>query len=131
MLNISSVAATPVQVEVPAQDTYQTRLQAGELYQLRFRLKTQLQFMFNVNVDANLYCDPKIDSKDFALEVDSTHDLTMNMTCTREQEELGLMDGYTYQMRNRNMRYQEGFCVQIKTNATEQYQIQAKLKIKA
>ena len=132
LINISSVAATPTQIEVPAQDTYQTRLQAGELYQFRFRLRTQLAFRFNVNVDANLDCDAmKIGSKDFALEVDSTGDLQMNMTCTREQEELGLMDGYTYQVRNRNMRYQEGFCVRIQTNATEQYQIQAKLKIKA
>ena len=132
LLNISSVAATPVQVDVNDKDTHQTRLQAGELYQFRFRLRTQLKLMFNVNVDANIDCDAmQIGSKDFALEVDSTHDLTMNMTCTREQEELGLMDGYTYQMRNRNMRYQEGFCVQIQTNATEQYQIQAKLKIKA
>lgn len=132
LLNISSVAATPVQIEVPAQDTYQTRLQAGELYQFRFRLQTKLKFMFNVNVDANIDCDAMhIGSKDFALEVDSNHDLTMNMTCTREQEELGLMNGYTYQVRNRYMKYQEGFCVQIKTNATEQYQIQAKLKIQA
>ena len=132
VININSVAATPVQVEVPSQDTYQTKFQAGELYQFRFRLRTQLAFRFNVSVDANINCDAMaIGSKDFALEVDSSHDLTMNMTCTREQEELGLMNGYTYQMRNRNMRYQEGFCVQIKTNATEQTQIQAKLKIKA
>ena len=35
----------------------------------------------------------------------------MNMTCTEEQAELGLLKGKTYQIRNRNrFQYQEGFC---------------------
>ena len=133
LLNISSVAATPPPGEILVDaETLQTQFQAGELYQYRFRQRTQLAFRFNVSVDANIYCDAmQIGSKDFELEVDSSHDLEMNMTCTREQEELGLMDGYTYQIRNRNMRYQEGFCVRIQTNATEQSKIQAKLKIQA
>jgi hypothetical protein len=72
----------------------------------------------------------KIGVKDFAIEVTTDEDLKMNMTCTEEQLELGLLNGNTYQIRNRNRyQYNEGFCIRIQTNATNQ--IQAKLMIQA
>ena len=129
LLNVSSVAAQTTPDEIN-QDTYQARLNAHEQYNFRFRLRTQLRIMANVNIDININCEPmKIGVKDFALEVTTDHDLKMNMTCTEEQAELGLLNGYTYQIRNRNgLRYEEGFCVGIETNGT---QIQAKLMIQA
>ncbi|MCJ7650465.1 MAG: hypothetical protein MUP85_17790, partial [Candidatus Lokiarchaeota archaeon] len=131
ILNIGSVAAqgtTPL--EIP-QDTYQARLSASTQYNFRFRLRTQLRIMANVNMDVNIDCEPlKIGVKDFAIEVLTNQDLQMNMTCTEEQAELGLLNGNTYQIRNRNRyQYNEGFCIRIQTNATNQ--IQAKLMIEA
>ena len=132
LLNVSSVAAqgTPP-LELENQDTYQARLNASTQYNFRFRLRTQLRIMANVNVDVNIDCEPlKIGVKDFAIEVSTDQDLKMNMTCTEEQAELGLLNGNTYQIRNRNRyQYNEGFCIRIQTNATNQ--IQAKLMIEA
>jgi len=131
LLNVSSVAAQGTTPEEINQDWYQTRLNSSTQYNFRFRLQTQLRIMANVNIDLRIDCEPmKIGVKDFALEVTTSGDLTMNMTCTEEQKELGLLNGNTYQMRNRNrFQYEEGFCVRIQTNATNQ--IQAKLMIQA
>jgi hypothetical protein len=61
----------------------------------------------------------KIGAKDFGLEIEGSGDLQMNMTCTEEQKELGLLMGYTYQIRNRNrVQYQEGFVVDLECNGT-------------
>ena len=133
MFSVNTVAAAQVPVELPSQDNYQGKLQANNEYQFRFRLRTQLRVMANVNVNVNIQCDAmKIGVKDFAIEVTSVGDLNMNMTCTEEQAELGLLAGNTYQIRNRNrLRYEEGFCIQIQSNATVQNQIRAKLMIQA
>lgn len=130
LLNVSSVAADTTPLEIN-QDTYQARLNAEEQYHFRFRLRTQLRIMANVNIDIDINCEPiKIGAKDFAIEVSTDQDLKMNMTCTEEQKELGLLNGYTYQIRNRNrLRYEEGFCVGIETNATNP--LTAKLMIEA
>jgi hypothetical protein len=131
LLNVNSVAAQSIPMDINNNDAYQGRLQANNQYQFTFRFKTQLRLMANVNVDIDIECEAlKIGVKDFALEVTTTHDLKMNMTCTEEQKELGLLAGYTYQIRNRNrLRYEERFCVQLKTNASDP--LQAKLMIQA
>ena len=132
MLNVGSVVAqeTPAPVNIN-QDTWEQMLNASTQYNFRFKNKTQLRIMANVNMDVNIDCEPmKIGVKDFALEVTTDGDLQMNMTCTEEQAELGLLKGNTYQIRNQNRyQYNEGFCIRIQTNATNQ--IQAKLMIKA
>ena len=71
--------------------------------------------------------------KHFELEIESENDLEMNMTCTEEQQELGLLLGSRYQVRNRerNLLYQEGFCIRIETNKSGSEQIKAQLKIQA
>ena len=131
LLNVSSVAAQGTITDEINQDWCQTRLNASTQYNFRFRLQTQLSIMANVNMDLRIDCEPmKIGVKDFALEVTTSGDLTMNMTCTEEQQELGLLKGNNYQTRNRNRyQYNEGFCIRIQTNATNQ--IQAKLMIQA
>ena len=132
MLNIGSVAAQGTSPPLPIdQDTHQQMLNASTQYTFIFRERTQLRFMANVNMDVNIKCEPiKIGVKDFAIEVTTDQDLKMNMTCTEEQAELGLLKGNTYQTRNQNRyQYQEGFCIRIQTNATNQ--IQAKLMIQA
>ena len=106
-------------VEVPG-DTYQAQIQANTMSMFRFRHMTQLRLNANVNLDINFDCDAlRIGEKDFALEIEGTGDLQMNMTCTEEQAELGLLNGNTYQIRNRNRyQYQEGFVIDIECNGT-------------
>ena len=99
LFSVNTVAASQVPIELPSQDNNQGQLQADNEYQFRFRLRTQLRVMANVNVNVNIQCEAmKIGAKDFAIEVTSVGDLNMNMTCTEEQAELGLLAGNTYQM---------------------------------
>ena len=106
-------------VEVPG-DTHQTHIAANTMTMFRFRARTQLRLNANVNLDVNFDCEAlKIGDKDFALEIEGNGDLYMNMTCTEEQKELGLLKGNTYQIRNRNrVQYQEGFVVKLECNGT-------------
>ncbi len=101
-------------------DTYQYHVHADTMTMFRFRARTQLRLNANVNLDVNFDCEAlKIGAKDFALEIEGEGDLLMNMTCTEEQKELGLLMGYTYQIRNRNrVQYQEGFVVKLECNGT-------------
>jgi len=67
----------------------------------RFRARTQLRVNANVNLDMDFDCEAlRIGAKDFALEIEGNGDLQMNMTCTEEQVQLGLLMGNTYQIRN-------------------------------
>jgi hypothetical protein len=108
---------------------YNHQIEAHNEVMFRFMLQTRLTFSSNVDLEVNIDCDASaIKSKDFVLEVDGSGPLLMNMTCTEEQVQLGLMKGYTYQNRHRHRYlYEEGFCVQIKCNGT----CDAKLKIQA
>jgi hypothetical protein len=93
----------------------------------RIRVRNQLN---QFNISGEIQWEGKIGVKDFIIEVtDSSRDMEMNMTCTEEQEELGLLLGNRYTVRNRNrFQYQEGFAINISCNCSE---IQARLRIKA
>jgi hypothetical protein len=129
--NTSSVVAageTPVDVNG---DTIQTQIQANNQVMFTFRQRTRLRLNSTVDIDLNIQCDAlRIGEKDFAIEIDCAQNMQMNMTCTEQQTQLGLLKGNTYQIRNRNRNhlYQEGFCVSIECNTS---QVQAKLKIEA
>ncbi len=124
------VAANGPPVDIPG-DTVQTKVQAHNRTTYTFRNRTRLTFNCSANAEVNIVCDAlNIGQKDFELEVISENDLQMNMTCTEEQNQLGLMKGHTYRLRNRNRyRYEEGFCISIQCNQSSQ--IQARLKILA
>jgi hypothetical protein len=126
---VAAQSGTPMNINDA--DTYQGRLNASTQYNFHFRLRTQLRINSTTNVDISINCDAlNIGDKEFELEIDAPHDLQMNMTCTEQQEELGLLNGNTYQVRNRNRyQYQEGFCVQLECNCTEP--LYAKLRIRA
>jgi hypothetical protein len=117
--NVVAVGDPDDTVEVPG-DTWQHQIHADTMTMFRFRARTQLRVNANVNLDVDFDCEAlKIGAKDFALEIEGSGDLYMNMTCTEEQKELGLMMGYTYQIRNRNrVQYQEGFVVKLECNGT-------------
>ncbi len=119
--NVVAVGNPDVTFEIPG-DTYHKHINASVATMFRFRQRTQLRLNASVNLDVNFDCDAlRIGDKDFALEVEGTGDLTMNMTCREEQAELGLMKGNTYQIRNRNRnnyQYQEGFVLTLECNGT-------------
>ncbi len=122
--------ADPDEVVDVGTESYQAQVQANVATMFRFRQRTQLRVMANVNLDLNLECEAlKIGDKDFAVEIEGTDDLQMNMICTQDQDQLGLMMGSTYQIRNRNRyRYHEGFVIDIECNGTF---TKARLRIRA
>jgi len=98
--NVVAVGDPDDTVEVPT-DTYQAHIQANTMTMFQFRARTQLRVNANVNLDMNFDCEAlRIGVKDFALEIEGNGDLQMNMTCTEEQVQLGLLMGNTYQIRN-------------------------------
>ena len=127
--NVVALADPDEVVEVPT-DSHQAHVEANVATMFRFRQRTQLRVEANVNLDLNLDCDAlRIGVKDFAVEIEGTGDLQMNMTCTEEQAELGLLLGNTYQMRNRNRyQYQEGIVVDIECDGAF---TRAKLRLRA
>jgi len=129
--NVVAVGNPDETFEVPT-NTYQTKIQKNVATMFQFRQRTQLRLNASVNLDVNFDCDAlRIGDKDFAIEIEGTGDLKMNMTCTEEQAELGLLNGNTHQIRNRNRnqyQYQEGFVIDIECNGTF---TRAKLSLKA
>ena len=125
----SVVAAGETPVEVNG-DTIQTQIQANNQVMFTFRQRTRLRFNSTADIDLNIQCDAlRIGEKDFAIEIDCDQNMQMNMTCTEEQAELGLLKGNRVITRTRNRyTYREGFCISIGCNCSE---IQARLRIKA
>lgn len=121
------LAATPTVINDYNEHVYNYQIEAHNEVMFRFMLQTRLTIISDVDLEVNIDCDASaIGVKDFVLEVNGSGPLLMNMTCTEEQMELGLLNGHTYQIRNRNRYlYQEGFCIQINCNGT----CDAKLKI--
>ncbi|MFX1549112.1 MAG: hypothetical protein ACFFB9_02050 [Promethearchaeota archaeon] len=121
------LAATPTVINDYNEHVYNYKIEAHNEVMFRFMLQTRLTIISDIDLEVNIDCDASaIGVKDFVLEVNGSGPLLMNMTCTEEQMELGLLNGHTYQIRNRNRYlYQEGFCIQINCNGT----CDAKLKI--
>jgi hypothetical protein len=110
-------------------DTIQTQIQANNRVMFTFRQRTRLTWNSTVDIDVNIDCEAlRIGVKYFEIEIEAERNLTMNMICTEEQIQLGLIKGYTYRIRERHrFQYQEGFCASIQCNDS----CQAKLKIQA
>lgn len=127
IINISNVVAAPP-IEVPT-DEYSGTLDPGQ-NTIQFRNQTQISIDSNQHMYVHIECEAlKIGAKEFILELSTTGDCLMNMTCTEEQAELGLLKGNRVQTRTRNRyTYREGFCISIGCNCSE---IQARLRIKA
>ncbi|MFX0134348.1 MAG: hypothetical protein ACFFDN_11980 [Candidatus Hodarchaeota archaeon] len=110
-------------------DTIQTKIEANNRVMFTFRQRTRLTWNSTVDIDVNIDCEAlQIGEKYFEIEIEGERNLTMNMICTEEQIQLGLIKGYTYRIRERHrFQYQEGFCAYIQCNDS----CQAKLKIQA
>ncbi|TFF83950.1 MAG: hypothetical protein EU552_02100 [Promethearchaeota archaeon] len=126
-----AAAIPPTDKQVPiASDHWQAQVNANEMTMFAFQFNLRLRFRANVNLTIEGDCETrKLANKDFILEIEGDDDLRMNMTCTEEQKELGLMMGNTYQIRNRNrVQYQEGFVCNIECNGTF---LKAQIRIRA
>ncbi|MFX0022892.1 MAG: hypothetical protein ACFE9S_11255 [Candidatus Hermodarchaeota archaeon] len=113
-VNVNAFGEPDQVIEVDG-DSIQTQLQTNLRTMFQFREMTRLTVCTNVYMDININCDAlRIAEKDFVLELEGENNLQMTMTCTREETQLGLMEGNTYRVRNRNVyRYQEGFCITL------------------
>ncbi len=136
LFNVNTVLATPdTPIPVNSPGLYQYQVQANHSLTWQFQLQTRLTVRANISIQGYINCSeaPKIGDKHFEIELEAENDLEMNMTCTEEQKELGLLLGSRYQVRNqnRNLLYQEGFCIRIQTNKSGAEQIKAQLKIQA
>ncbi len=136
LFNVNTVLATPgTPIPVSGTGLYQYQVQANHSLTWQFQLQTRVTVQANISVQGFINCSeaPRIGDKHFDLEIEAENDLEMNMTCTEEQKELGLLLGSRYQVRNRerNLLYQEGFCIRIETNKSGSEQIKAQLKIQA
>ena len=136
LFNVNTVLATPgTPIPVSGTGLYQYQVQSNHSLTWQFQMQTRLTVQANISVQGYINCSdaPKIGDKHFELVIEAENDLEMNMTCTEEQAELGLLKGHTYQARNRNrnLLYQEGFCIRIETNKSGSEQIKAQLKIQA
>ncbi len=113
-INVNATGHPDEIIEVPG-DSIKTQLQSNFMTTFRFRERTQLTLYANVDLDLDINCEAlRIAEKDFMIEIEGGHHLKLTMTCTREENQLGLMDGNTIRTRNRNTyRYLEGFCISI------------------
>ena len=113
-VNVNATGKSDQIIEVNS-DSIQTELQSNIRTTFQFREMTQLTICANVHLNLNLNCDAqRIAEKDFILELEGENNLQLTMTCSREENQLGLMDGNLFRVRNRNTyRYLEGFCVSI------------------
>ena len=128
--NVLAAGGSPVEI---SGDTVQTQIHANNRTAITFRNRTQLRINSSVDIDVNINCEAlRIGVKSFEIEIECDQNLQMNMTCTEEQAELGLLKGNTFQIRNRNRsryRFQEGFCLLIQCNYSNQFQAKLKMQV--
>ena len=96
-------------------DSIQTHLRTNDQIMLCFHNKTKLMICTNVELDLQVSCEAlQIQDRDLIIEVIGDDDLKMYMNCTREEQQLGLLNGSIHHVRNRNTyRYLEGFCLSL------------------
>ena len=117
-INVTAVETPDQTIEVQG-DAIQTQLQSNVKTMFYFRERTRLMVYANIGLELDINCEAlKIGDKDVIIEVEGDGDLRMTMTCTREEAQLGLMNGSLNRVRNRNSyRYLEGICIEMETTA--------------
>ena len=117
-INVTAVETPDQTIEVQG-DTIQTQVQSNFRTMFWFRETTKLTVYANIGLELDINCEAlRIGNKDVIIEVEGVDNLRMTMTCTREESQLGLMNGNLLRGRNRNTyRYLEGVCIAMKVNA--------------
>ncbi len=125
--NVTAVETPDQTIDVQG-DTIQTQLQINVRTMFCFRERTRLTICANIGLELDINCEALIiGEKDVIIEVEGDSDLKMTMTCTREEAQLGLMNGSLNRARNRNSyRYLEGFCIVME--CTPNYNSECKCK---
>ena len=115
-VEVKAVETPDQTVEVPG-DRIQTQLESNVRTMFCFRERTRLTICSSVDVELDINCEAlRIGEKDVMIDLEGDADLKMTMTCTREEAQLGLMNGSLHRIRNRNSyRYLEGFCIAMKS----------------
>ena len=118
-INVNAVEAPDQTIEVQG-DTIQTQLQSNLRTMFWFRERTRITVCANIGLELDINCEAlRIGNKDVIVELEGNGDLRMTMTCTREENQLGLMNGSLHRARNRKTyRHLEGFCITMKNTAT-------------
>jgi hypothetical protein len=125
LIVLSLVSSLNVRADEPPDQTIkvqgnaiQTQLQSNNRIMFCFQERTRLTICANVGLELDINCDAMgIGEKDVILEVEGDNDLRMTMTCTREEVQLGLMNGSLHRVRNTSTyRYLEGFCIALKSS---------------
>ena len=117
-VNVMGVESPDQTIDVQG-DTIQLQLQSNLRTMLCFRETTRITICANTGIDLDVNCEAlRIGEKDVIIEIVGDNDHKMTMTCTREEAQLGLMNGSLHRVRNRNMyRYLEGFCISMACSA--------------
>ena len=117
-INVTAVETPDQTIEVQG-DAIQTQLQSNVKTMFYFRERTRLTVFANIGLELDINCEAlRIGDKDVIIEVEGDDDLKMTMTCTREEAQLGLMNGSLNRVRNRNSyRYLEGICIEMEATA--------------
>ena len=117
-INANAIETPDEIIEVQG-DTIQTQLQSNLRTMFLFRERTRLTVCANIDIELDINCEAlRIGDKDVIIELEGDANLQMTMTCTREENQLGLMNGSLHRARNRNIyRYLEGFCIALKNTA--------------
>lgn len=127
---LSAMAISTAQTPMDNQETY--NVEANNQYQMEIATRTRINISSSTDksIQGQVNFEPTIADKEFAIDISqASDDVSLNMTCTEEQEELGLLNGKRVTARNRHrFIYREQFVVNISCNCTE---IQARLRIRA
>lgn len=113
-INVTAVDPPDQTINVQG-DAIQTQLQSNNRTMFCFQERTRLTVYANIGLELDINCEAlRIGEKDVIIEVEGDGDLRMTMTCTREETQLGLMNGSLNRVRNRNSyRYLEGICISM------------------
>jgi len=117
-INVTAVETPDQTIEVQG-DAIQTQVQSNVRTMFCFRETTRLTVCANIGLELDINCEAlRIGDKNVIIEVEGVNNFRMTMTCTREESQLGLMNGSLLRVRNRNTyRYLEGVCIAMKANA--------------
>lgn len=113
-INVTAVDPPDQTINVQG-DAIQTQLQSNNRTMFCFQERTRLTVCANIGLELDINCEAlRIGEKDVIIEVEGDGDLRMTMTCTREETQLGLMNGSLNRVRNRDSyRYLEGICISM------------------
>lgn len=114
-LSISMVAAQgDVQV---AGNHYEAKLQAQTQATYQFQHRTRVRVNSSAAVDMSIDCEAlDIGEQTFSIEIkNATQEVQLNMSCVRDQEQLGVQNGSTVRNQNRH-QVRNQFAVQLECN---------------